>query len=338
MSVPKTIFLDTSIFDEMSYNFEAASVVAFKRSIEGMNLTLVMPDPTEREIRRHINDKAKNAAATLEGLGRRFPPVRKLAGWPLVNKSGPTLAVSIYFKGIGSLHEFYKNFKLVKLGYEAVKIDTVMDWYDHGLAPFSEKKRKEFPDAIALMALGGYYNETGEGVAIISKDGDFRTGCERFPGLFYFPSLAAYSEALKGVDDRVAAIQLALGKDDTIITNAITDEFMESSFVAAYENGEVVETEFEDISETVYHVVGLGESSCSIAFELEFLFRATVEYEKCYFDDFHINMGRVRDRASATGIIKLTTSADFSELTEVESVAMDEHEYKVREHPRDHYY
>jgi hypothetical protein len=54
MSVPSTIFIDTSIFDETAYNFEAASVEAFRQAIGGANLTLLMPDPTKREIRRHI--------------------------------------------------------------------------------------------------------------------------------------------------------------------------------------------------------------------------------------------------------------------------------------------
>jgi hypothetical protein len=50
MSVPRVIFIDTSIFDEQRYNFQSAAVTAFLDSIKAVSTTLLLPEPTEREI------------------------------------------------------------------------------------------------------------------------------------------------------------------------------------------------------------------------------------------------------------------------------------------------
>lgn len=95
LSVPTTIFIDTSVFDESMYNFESASMVAFKGSIAESEITLLLPDPTQREIRRHMHERADAAVATLEAAARKTPFLWKLPNWPLANKITDLLAYEL---------------------------------------------------------------------------------------------------------------------------------------------------------------------------------------------------------------------------------------------------
>lgn len=49
-----------------------------------------------------------------------------------------------------------------------------MNWYNWQRAPFGEgKKRKEFPDAIVMLAISIYAKKNNVSVAMVSKDKDF---------------------------------------------------------------------------------------------------------------------------------------------------------------------
>jgi hypothetical protein len=58
MSAPTYIFIDTGIFDEQNYNFNSTAFNAFLMAIKKQGLKLVLPDPTLREIERHIAKRA----------------------------------------------------------------------------------------------------------------------------------------------------------------------------------------------------------------------------------------------------------------------------------------
>ena len=57
MSIPNVIFIDTSMFDEQNYNFESSSLSSFIAAIKDQGFTLLLPDPTLREITRHIKER-----------------------------------------------------------------------------------------------------------------------------------------------------------------------------------------------------------------------------------------------------------------------------------------
>lgn len=224
MSVPSTIFIDTSIFDETAYNFDAASVGAFRQAIHDLGLTLLMPDPTKREILRHIDERAATAVKSLENAARRAPFIRKLSSWPLADTNSALLKHNIETIANGDYQEFLELFTVIELGYEGVDLRQIMNLYDWKLPPFSDRKKAEFPDAIAMSSIL-HFQETHPGpIAIISKDGDFQSICDQHAQLLYFPSLAAFAEALNREDERVEAILAALQSDDAALRQAISLE------------------------------------------------------------------------------------------------------------------
>ena len=65
MPPPHTILIDTSIFDQQAYNFSSPTVVKFLHVARARKLILILPDVIEREVKRHIKDKSREALKAL---------------------------------------------------------------------------------------------------------------------------------------------------------------------------------------------------------------------------------------------------------------------------------
>jgi hypothetical protein len=76
-------------------------------------------------------------------------------------------------------------------------LEDVVDWYFDVRPPFSEKKRKEFPDAFIISALDQYHKRTQANIAVIGFDGDFSQACANRRYIWYFPDLEKYIEAFQ---------------------------------------------------------------------------------------------------------------------------------------------
>lgn len=343
MSVPTTVFIDTSIFDESAYNFESASMTAFKNSIADQEITLLMPDPTLREIRRHMEEKTEAAVRTLESAARKAPFLRKLENWLLADQSPEMLRYKLGKIAKVEFDDFLNQFEIAELDYEGVDLNEIMDWYDREMAPFSNRKKAEFPDALAVAAIEKYRRTIDESVAIISKDGDFKNACERFPGLMYFPSLVAYSEALASADERLSWIQASLASESASVNEQISNQFVDSGFVVeANWEGDVEDVEVIDLEGLGFHVVGIGEDRCTIAFEGEIEYSAYVSYgdldsatyEKGMPAMIHHDIkGTVQETAEISGVIMATIDNKEQRITSLDRLDLDQSDFTIHERP-----
>ena len=76
-------------------------------------------------------------------------------------------------------------------------LEDVVDWYFRVEPPFSEKKRKEFPDGFILSAIEGYHREQNATIAVVSADGDFERACATRPYIAHYADLKTYVDAFK---------------------------------------------------------------------------------------------------------------------------------------------
>jgi len=320
-------------------------MVAFKNSIADSEITLLMPDPTSREIRRHMQERADAAVATLETAARKAPFLWKLPNWPLTNKTTHLLAYELRQIADQQFEAFLDLFDLVELDYEGVAINEIMNWYDAKIAPFSEKKKSEFPDAFAIAALERHRDASDESVAVISKDPDFKKACERFPGLMYFPSLVAYSEALQSADERLASIQAALESNSESIRNAINGAFEDSGFtIEANWDGEASDVEIVSIDQLAFHVVGIGEDHCTVAFEGEIEYSAYVSYDDLESATYekgepivihHRIEGTTEEAADISGVLMIRIKDKGQTIEGIDSATLDQRDFTIGEEPFD---
>jgi len=194
MSIPQAVFLDTSVFAGQQYNFSSTAINSFINAANGKNIKLLLPAPTISEIERQMNARADEAFKALGDAIRKAPFLKNWKQWP-EKPSGLFGEWQLHKIVFQEWNDFLNKFNVTKLDYEGIKIEKIMDQYNHIKPPFGEgKKRKEFPDAFAFESLSIYADKHSIYVAVISEDSDFKHACEQSTSLMYFPSLPKFTE------------------------------------------------------------------------------------------------------------------------------------------------
>jgi hypothetical protein len=183
--IPTTIFIDTQIFDSIQYNFKGGSAKGFLSAISDHDIILLLPDPTRREIERHIRELSSRAIQSLKLAQKTNSCLRMLDGWPLTDSKPDSLKAALAAKIQADLSKFLKEFTVEGLDYSGVSLSEVMNWRDELAPPFSESKISEYPDAFTLSILRHYSKSKNENVAVISGDRDFKRACETNDALIY---------------------------------------------------------------------------------------------------------------------------------------------------------
>jgi len=345
MSYPKVIFIDTCIFDAICYNFSAATVKAFCEAVKGKKLQLLLPDPTEREISRHINERVDMAIKTIKRAQKDAPFLIKIKNWPLIKEKNTfSLSYSMRVSTHNELKKFHSLFRVKKLGYGTINMAEIMDWYDRKTPPFAEgAKRKEFPDALAIALVRDYSNDANKVVAVISQDNDMEKACGLYSNLFCYKSLSSFTEILQSSKNMVLQIRQLLKKDKSKLDAAITEHFPSLSFyIEANYEGDAQDVEVEDVEFIDLSIVGIGDREVSIVFIANVSFTAYVSYENletAAYDSedkvlipYEMIEGTTHDMAHVSGIMKCKLTKDKSDF---ESIAMLEFDKDIVEITRE---
>lgn len=346
MTVPGFVFIDTSVFVELAFNFRSQKVAALQDASRAARLSLVVPDPTRREVERHFRERAIQAGELLASIPRRAPFVEQWKGWPTLN--GKQLGSQFELVARSEWEAFKRSFdSVVALGYEGIDLREVMNWYDWGRAPFDTgKKKSEFPDAIVVASLLKFAESKHCQIAVVARDGDFKGACSQRPTLLYFSSLSALTEVLLGQPERVASIhrslESALEGDEDKLAEAIAYSFRELSFYpSAHMDGEAEDPEVDELIVEDLDIVALGEHECTVAFTASVGYFIRVKFldEPSWYrgdprsapvEEFS---GRVRDQTRVSGVMKMVFSAGNAQLDEVESVIFDSSSVAVEATP-----
>lgn len=333
---PTTIFLDTSIFTGQQFNFSSVAFTTFIEKCKKSNLQLVLPDPTEREIKRQIKDRSQEALEALESARRKAPFLAKWKSFPapqherITNWEVTRLAAQEW-------NSFLMQFEVIKLKYGELNVGEIMNWYDAVLPPFDKgKKRKEFPDAFAIALLDAYANKNEKYIAVVSSDHDFKAACVRFPKLMYFDSLPRLTEFLISEENNLDRFRNSIQDGIELLSESIDRLAADLSYY--HSNGEL---EFYDLDlqpciVEKFNIVAIGNHECTVTFEA--LLSAEVEFEwQGWWDRDDEGPERMRgwvsDESIISGSAKLIFDSQTGELTKVGFVDLDDGEIEVNGEP-----
>lgn len=331
MSLPKAVFLDTSVFAGQQYNYASAILVSFIPVAQNAELLLLLPDPTEREVARQIKERASAALKALEDARRKAPFLSKWDSFP--PKQKPWAEWEVLQVAKREWQDFLKHFQVEKLGYEEVSVPKVMSWYDDARAPFGEgKKRKEFPDAFAIEILSIYAEKNNICVAVVSGDKDMQRACEYYPSLLYFPSLAQLTELLLLADQEIDELRGLAEKGIEILEEALQEsigDFETYLYDDTYKEEEslVHRPQITDI-----RIVGLGHSECTVVFEAEYESEHRLAWEEVV-DPTEGYMQEYSDWISqsnyVSGTAKLNLDRPLGEICSVGLINTDQSEIEL---------
>jgi hypothetical protein len=340
MFMPTAVFLDTSILAGQQYNFASIAFSTFIPVAKKAALKYILPDPTEREIKRQIQARKQEALKALEGAMRKAPFLAKWKSFPNAAQFS-THDWELTQIATAEVVAFFRNFDVVRLGYDKLDLKLVMDWYDGAIAPFGEgKKRKEFPDAFSIAMLDSYANSNDCFVAVVSEDQDFKVACDRFPKLLYFQSLPRLTELLLSAESAVTkyhdAIQAKAEELEEVIRNQMDDiEFDHDDY-----RFEIVSTSLHHPSVHEISVVAVGDNECTITFEAGFEAEHQLMWEDYNGPRGYLNreIGDVYSFFSLTGVAKIRFDFKTSEMIAITHVTLDDEKLSVSRMPKGYWY
>ncbi len=212
----------------------------------------------------------------------------------------------------------------------------VMSWYDEVRPPFREgKKRKEFPDALAIALLEAYAQEHKSSVAVVSEDQDFRLACDLSPSLLYFSNLPRLTELLLADEDRISSLRGAVLADIALVEGHLADKASELSYYHFDSDYEVLDSHFSSAEVKDIRIVALGDHECTIAFEAEVEAEHRLRWpEQDYDDEYVYETASVLETASVGGTAKVTLDAKTRHISAVAYLELEDDDVEVTEMPR----
>jgi PIN domain len=345
MPLPRTVLIDTSVFDQHAYHFTSPSIQKFVLLAQAKKLTLLLPDAIEREVRRHIKEESHGVQRALKKACREAPLINKWAHWP-GHKIAKAAQDQIEAATLAEWGEFLSEFKVEKLGYDGIDMKQVMDWYDQQQPPFGEgEKRKEFPDAFAIASALAHAKAAQTKVAVLSNDSDLKKACGLHPELLHFPDLPTLTEAfIAEMKTQIAAIKAALAAHPEEVVAHIREAFPDLTFYPEEDpEGEVSDIEAESVDLTKVRVIAIEDQHCTIAFDADVEFSAYVEYgdpDTMIIDtaeDIHMPLftraGIVTETASISATITLEFDSEWKSILSVFDLELEKQHVTIETRP-----
>ena len=224
------ICIDNSSLKSLGYKFEEGMLFQL-RQFKNSSIKLIQPDVIHKEIIKHLSnpiaeldkdiDKIiKNinrlSGADIESLTSMVSELRKFTDAELITED--------------RVGKFYAevNGEILKCS-EYLDVNLLIDMYFDIEAPFEDnkEKRKEFPDAIALLSLESWADKQGFKVIIVSNDNGWMNYASTSENLVCFNEL---SDALAEIQPHAEAqkiIKILIESDFIIDSNNLIDEISE---------------------------------------------------------------------------------------------------------------
>jgi hypothetical protein len=186
------VFIDTQVFIHKNFNYDNE---LFQKLIDASNdglitiyITTVVKSEIESKIHEHVYEKVKN-------IHKKFATEAKVL--KNISEYSNAFAVGeqldeIYNVLIKQLEQFLADANVEVISVDDVSPNVIFDRYFKGIAPFSVKKKDEFPDAFSLVALEQRSKQLKGKISIISDDEDLKSFCQESEHLVSEPSLESF--------------------------------------------------------------------------------------------------------------------------------------------------
>jgi hypothetical protein len=245
------ISIDTSVFESYKFGFEVgvlAQLSQFARS----DIQHLLVDMVRHEIQSHMTAQGKEDKAKVKNAMKPL-----LNSWGIAIEARDATLNTLFGEGdeVARTDQRLKSFvessaAVVVESGDFVDLERVIDMYFKSSPPFGakESKKREFPDALALLSLEGWAKDNQTMVLVVAKDPDWRKFCESSELLFYADDLPTALSAFHAGADTAAKMFFKAVKDyfeselaHVEITEATPiHEQLENLEVVDYENNELL--------------------------------------------------------------------------------------------------
>lgn len=223
--------IDTSTFREAGYGFDRGLLAQLEQFAQSP-VQVVISEIVHREMSRHLTDSVAKARAALE-KGLKEAEQEMMASKSDTSRARKAVLPNGTDEEIVQrrLDQFYGRCSATVLPSDSVSTREVLDRYFNQQPPFAATgdKKREFPDAYALISLQKWAEIQNFKVIVVSGDAGWKEFCENSKYLIYRSDLGS---ALKVFQPHNAAAQLMIDLNGRLIAEAnqndISDTITES--------------------------------------------------------------------------------------------------------------
>ena len=283
--------IDTQTIETKGYNFDKGLLRQLKQFSDGP-IDIVISQVVAWELLSHLRSKTREAKDAVESAHRKA----MIFGLKSENDIPFSPELDTDAIAITRLRSYLNSIGAEIIMFDDVLTRELMSMYTKRLPPFSDKKKNEFPDAIALLSLEKWAEKNDKQILAVSGDKDWA-------------AYAAQSERIDVVSDLSSALE-ALQKDvesDTIIVRQLFEKNESTNY-------EIFGFQFEYLlSKEVRDTFFSAEGESAYAFESDSIGLELESYT--YGDDEALGIRIVQ---SGSAIIAATVNITISVKAEAE--------------------
>jgi len=280
----KNVFVDTSIHVAAKFAYAKGSLARLANMGNASIATVFDTSIDRGEILSNMKDLAQDASDALKKFTRTAPS--------LAASTDPSIAALFHgpdatrIEAIG--HSEYTAFraraKARELPLAETAVHDIFSRYFDGLAPFSEKKRSEFPDAFIVATLSEWCWRESEMMYVVSADSGFREAALAMGRgrLIPLERLEEFLDLIVSAEGEptAATAQYWVDSHRQAISRAISERFATGTgFWVSDADGEVFDIEIEALELQTPLLVEVDETEAVFDIPFEITFTAELDYE-----------------------------------------------------------
>lgn len=325
------VFIDTGAFEDASFLLSDPKKNALVTLSNEGNLQLYLTSITIGEIKNRIPESTKNICDQLIGLKKcpyltDAPSIAKFGvdSAALLQAKNTTIRDSINSDILGLFDKLLSDVKAKTIPLNDIDNEELAARYLKSLPPFSvaegkdkksnTRKKYEFPDALAILAINRYAINNNITFHVVSNDSDFMLAKDDFVGIadVHISIEALIGMIVKEVNEyQYNRVMIMARNNISAFCEEIKNIIHDEGVVYPYWDDEFELTEISDITIDP-NFIDIIEVDSDYA-ELYFAANVTIEGEVSYRDE---EMS-LYDKEDGKYIIEEFKSSDFEETQEI---------------------
>jgi hypothetical protein len=274
------IFLDAEVFRRENLHFASKRFARLIDLVKGKEAVVYLTDVVVGEVRSAVRTSVSSALSILRQSGNR----RTLGVLAQIEQAGLRGLLGKLDEGalVADLNSRFdrllRDSRAIVISTDGVPMHELRRRYFEGLAPFANTsmKRKEFPDAISILAADAYAVKNGIILHMVSGDSGVAAAAQVATALEYAENLQAIiAKVLEAAKAKLATAAESLAEELTeTIASRIGAAFSESGFHVEDDYGDVDDVTVDDIDLDRPTVAELKATVATLEFSATISFRA----------------------------------------------------------------
>ena len=199
-----TLSLDTSIFDQHHLRLESGLLARLKQ-FAGSDNGVCFSDIVLREVEMHLAKEAEVSQKELKAALRTVEHTWQLANVTSISSALFPEGTTPREVAAKRLRTYLESISAKVIPHDPQVLTEVLNRYFEERPPFSNQKKAEFPDAIALLSLERWAIDNDTIILVVTKDNDWTEFCSTSEHLIAMSDLSAALSCFQSETARFAS-------------------------------------------------------------------------------------------------------------------------------------